>query len=120
MHWFEEWSTKPDHLVRVEDLMFKNDRIKVNLVDAAGQVLQVGWLPQSLRNKRRDLMVRSQDFWVWIDERLQDMRAHGLLNEVDMSVEDITLIEMSNVRGLPKEDGTRTDPVIRFVAWSRP
>ena len=118
--WFEDWNASPDHPIRIQELLGAKDRVEVQLTSADGHSLMVGYLPMALRKMHRQRLVEQEAFWNWLDERMIDMRQRGLMRENDMGLEDVRSISMRNTRGLPRQDGSKTDPVLCFEAWRRP
>jgi hypothetical protein len=121
--WFSKWARNPEHPVLIDELCLRRDHVEVTLEDTDGDTLMVGFLPQALRKIRRDRLVTQDVFWAWIDERLKDLRTQGLLTGrpgmVDIPIEEVKTIRARNVRGLPKPDGTQSEPILQFVLWRR-
>jgi hypothetical protein len=120
--WFARWCDQPDHFVLMEDLCVRRDRIEVTIENANGDALMIGFLPKTLRKINRARLVKQEVFWSWVDARLKDMRDRGFIGDrglPDMAIEDVQRIRARNVRGLPRPDGTHSEPILDFLLWNR-
>ena len=117
--WYARWNSTPQSLVTIDAVMPKKDRIAVELFDIQGQSFLVGHLPLEMRTIPRAAIGKSEAFWSWVDQRLRDSVAHNIPGAADWDLERIEAIRIRSTRGLPRDNGTRADPLVNCIVWER-